>query len=67
MRKGENAGNHIFSIFTQCFLPCQTQKPSFEIDLTCELQLLPIAVDIKFGCLVMNNDLKQTISSTMVA
>ena len=36
---GENAGNHHFLLFTQCFLHYQGQKSSFQLHLLCHLQI----------------------------
>ena len=40
--QGENAGNHHFLHFPQCFIPFPTQIPIFHLDLICHLQMLSI-------------------------
>ena len=53
--KRENADNQHFLLFPQCFLPYQTQKPSFELHLFCRLQMLSIWSCPQFCCLVKGN------------
>ena len=49
---GENAGNHHFLLFQQCYLPFQEQISSFESHLLCRLQMLLIWTSLKMCRLV---------------
>ena len=50
--KEENAGNKHFLPFSQCFLPYQRHKSSFEQHINCRLQMLSIWTSLKFCQLV---------------
>ena len=50
--KGENAGNHHFLLFPQCFLPFSKQISIFWSHLFCCLQMLSIWGILKICCLV---------------
>ena len=46
--KGENAGNHHFLLFTQCFLTIPKRISVFKLHLFCCLQMLSIWTSLKF-------------------
>ena len=48
VRKGENAGNRHFPLFSQCFLPFPKEISIFWIHLFCHLQMLSIWKSLKF-------------------
>ena len=50
--KGENAGYQHFYLFVQCFRPNQYHKSSFELHLTCRLQMLSNCTGLIFCHLV---------------
>ena len=52
MGKGENAGNHHFLLFPQCFLLYLGQKSSFWQGLFCRLEMLSIWSRLKLCRLV---------------
>ena len=50
--KGENAGNHHFLLFPQCFLPTPKRISVFKLHLFCHLQMLSIWTRLKVCHLV---------------
>ena len=52
VEKGENAGNQLFLLFPQCFLPIPKGNYFFQLHLFCHLQKLSIWTSIKFICML---------------
>ena len=66
VEKGENAGNHHYFLFQQCYLPFQELISSFESHLLCHLQMLLIWTSLKMCCLVNKLSCSYNVSAANI-